>query len=446
METILQKKTEINMKEAEDTKQYIYIVQASLEPSWCKIGKTNDLDRRLKEYNNITGKSKENIYQYLFACEVQDMTQVENDIKDKYSVFKQVKSKEIFLYNTDAFKFYIDFIKSHKLFIKEIFTKTEEKKEDIKIVKKTTPPLNERGITRKDVLQKAQKVKNDEFYTQIEDIEKEIAMYDKNIWKEKCVFCNCDDAVDDEKDERRTSAFALYFMKNFKELGLKKLICTHYGGGIDLFNQGAKGYIYTYIFTKDGFEGIKEYPKGYTGSFDDPLSLKILNEEADIICTNPPFSKARDYWKILIESGKKFLIISNITNVKNDAYIPYFIKSQVWTGYNSVYEFLNPKKEKVRATGRWYTNLPVIDRPKSKNIKFMKLKDIPEKFKKYDDTKILLVDNGYIPSNYKKPFAVSLAPILNGILEMGYKIVQEKQYRPYINGKEVFGRILVQKI
>jgi hypothetical protein len=213
---------------------------------------------------------------------------------------------------------------------------------------------------------------------------------------------------------------------------------------VDLFNQGAKGY----VFTKDGFHeiGKKEYPKNYTGSFDHPLSLKILNEEADIVCTNPPFSRAREYWKILIESGRKFLIISNETNVKNDAYIPYFMDKKVWTGYNSVYEYLNPKREIVRATGRWYTNLPVKDRPKSKNIKFMPLKDIPEKYKKYDDSKILLVDNSYIPNDYEKSFAVSLAPVLNGLLEMGYKIVEEKQYRPYINGKEVFGRILVQKI
>ena len=66
-------------------KQYIYIVQASLEPSKCKIGKTNDLERRLKEYNNMTGKSKDNIYHYLFTCEVKDMTQVEYDVKEKYA-------------------------------------------------------------------------------------------------------------------------------------------------------------------------------------------------------------------------------------------------------------------------------------------------------------------------------------------------------------------------
>ena len=107
------------------------------------------------------------------------------------------------------------------------------------------------------------------------------------------VFCNCDDAID--TDERRSSAFALYFLRNFKELGLDKLICTHYAGGIDLFNQGPKGYVFTRIFTRNGFRDEKEYPSGYDGSFDHPLSLKILNEEADIVCTNPPFSKAIDF-------------------------------------------------------------------------------------------------------------------------------------------------------
>jgi hypothetical protein len=76
----------------------------------------------------------------------------------------------------------------------------------------------------------------------------------------------------------------------------------------------------------------------------------------------------------------------------------------------------------------------------------MPLKDIPDECKKYDDAKVLLVDRCYIPQGYKKPFAISVYPILCGLLEKGYKIVQEKQYRPYINKKEVFGRVLVQKI
>ncbi|MCL1966559.1 MAG: GIY-YIG nuclease family protein [Fibromonadales bacterium] len=424
--------------------EYIYIVQASLEPSKCKIGKTNDLERRLKEYNNMTGKSKENIYKYLFACEVKDMAQVENDIKGKFHSLREDPTKEIYFCNDALFKDYVQFIKSHKLFMKEIYIKEEDKKQIVKIVKRTKPSLEERGLTKKAVLQKAQKAKNDEFYTRYEDVEKELSMYDKSIWKNKVVYCNCDDAVD--ADNRNTSAFALYFLRNFNELGLEKLICTHYGGGLDIFNQGAKGYVFTYIFTKNGFKEIKEYPRGYTGSFDDPLSIKILKEDADIVCTNPPFSRMADYWKLVIESGKKFLIVSNETNVKNDAYIPYFVKRQVWTGYNDLRWFLTPKKELTRAAAFWFTNFNVKNRPKYKNLKIIPLKDIPEKYKKYDDSKILLVDYCYIPSDYKKPFAVSTTPILSGILEKGYKIVKEKQYRPYINGKEVFARVLVQKI
>jgi hypothetical protein len=73
------------------------------------------------------------------------------------------------------------------------------------------------------------------------------------------------------------------------------------------------------------------------------------------------------------------------------------------------------------------------------------LKNIPEKYKKYDDSKVLLVDNCYIPNDYKKLFGVSTRPILNGLLEMGYKIVHEKQYDPVVDGKICFKRVLVQK-
>ena len=433
-------------------KQYIYIVQAQLEISKCKIGKTNDLESRLKQYNSITGKSKENNYSYLFACEVEDSAQVEKDIKEKFITHREQKNKEIYFFNDFFFDDYVKFIKSHKLFIEQIIIKPEEKPtvKEI-IIKKTTPSLKERGLSRRDVMQKAKKTKNDEFYTRYEDIEKELSMYDKSIWKDKVVFCNCDDAID-ETDEKKSSAFAWYFYKNFEKLELKKLVCTHYSGGEDLFSSGVKAYVaYIYTLTKDGSGEPqvekKVYKKSeYNGSFDHPISLKILNEEADIVCTNPPFSRAKDYWKILIDSGKKFLIISNFLNVKNDAYIPYFKNNQVWAGHNRVDWYETPKRQLTEASGHWYTNFPVKDRDKYKNIKFMPLKKIPEKCKKYDDSKTLIVDNNYIPCDYKKPFAVSVYPILSGILEKGYKIVQEKQYRPYINGKEVYARVLIQKI
>jgi len=424
-------------------KEYIYIIQALLEPSKCKIGKTGDLERRLDEYNSMTGKSKENPYRYLFTCEVKDMGQVENDIKKKFSTHRETKSKEIYFLNIPLFENYVNFIKSHPLFVKEIFIKTDDTKET-KIVKKTPPSLEERGVSKKDILQKAQRAKNDEFYTRYEDVEKEISMYDKDLWKDKVVFCNCDDAVDD--DDRNTSAFALYFMKNFKELNLKKLICTHYGGGWDIFNQGTKGYVFTYIFTMDGYREIKDYPANYTGSFEDPLSVKILKEEADIVCTNPPFSKMADYWKLVVGSGKKFLIISNIANVLTTAYVHYFKDEKIWAGYNEIDWFLNPKKELTRAAGHWYTNFPVADRPKYKQLKIVSLSKIPAKYKNYDDKGMLLADNCYAPSDYDMPFAVSARPILNGLLEKGYKIIDAKEYYPYITGQKQFARVLVQKV
>jgi len=426
-------------------KQYIYIIQSTLEPGKCKIGKTNDLERRLKEYNSMTGKSKDNIYQYLMTCEVKDMVSVENDIKYTFITLREEKSKEIYFFNTHWFNEYAKYIKNHPLFLEETFIKKEEtKKQIVKIVKKSTPSLEERGITNRDVMIKAQKVNNDEFYTRYEDIEKELPMYNKSIWKNKTVFCNCDDAVGDT--ETRTSAFSLYFIKNFRELGLKKLICTHYSGPVDLFNQGSKGY----IFTKYGYREIdfkKEYPEGYNGSFDHPLSLKILKEETDIVCTNPPFSRAIDYWELTIKSGKKFIIISNITNPITKAFIPYFKNNQVWAGYNDVDWFLTPKRELTRASGYWYTNIKINNRPKYKQLKIVPLKEIPEKYKKYDDSKMLLVDNCYIPNDYKKPFAVSARPIINGLLEKGFKIVDNNEsYIAIINGKQCFRRVLVQKL
>jgi len=442
----------------ETTKQYIYIVQASLELSKCKIGKTDNLERRLNQYNNMTGKSKDNIYRYLFTCEVKDMTAMEKAIKEKFISDREINKREIYFFNDLKFADYVNFIKSHKLFVKEVFVKIEPPKHitKVKTVKRTTPTLKERGITAKDVMENAKSVENDEFYTRYEDVEKEISMYEKEIWKDKTVFCNCDDAIDVDKQgkiiENRTSAFASYFYKNFKELELKKLICTHFSNKFDIFKAGKNAYVaYITILTKDdsGKTHIDKNVyklKDYNGSFDHPISLKILNEEADIVCTNPPFSKMQNYWKILIESGKKFIIISNITNVKNQPYISFIRNNQVWAGYNRVDWFENPRRQLTEASGHWYTNIPIENRPKSNLLKIMPLKNIPDEFKKYDDSKILVVKNGYIPSNVKKPFAVSVRVILNGILEKGYKLIEDKEYVPYYNKKRDFGKVLIQKI
>lgn len=105
-------------------KQYLYIAQGSLEPSKCKIGITNDLNRRLKEYNSITGISAENSYSYLFAAEVNDMRALEQDIKNNFSHLREQKSREIYFYNPSLFDMYVDFIQSSEHFLKKVLLKS----------------------------------------------------------------------------------------------------------------------------------------------------------------------------------------------------------------------------------------------------------------------------------------------------------------------------------
>lgn len=421
-------------------KQYLYIVQSQLEVSKCKIGITNDLNRRLKEYNAITGISSDNTYSILFAAEVSNMRALEQDIKNNFAHLREQTNREIYFYNPSLFDMYVDFIYASEHFLKKIVLK-ESKKPKIAKPKTPKPSMKDRGVTRKTLLDKAMRVKDDEFYTRMEDVEKELLMYPTKIWKDKVVFCNCDDAIGSKRDYTDSSAFALYFIKHFFRLKLKKLICTHYSGKVDLFNAGTKGY----IFTKDGANEMFDTPKGYNGGFEETESLRILNEEADIVCTNPPFSRAIEYWQILIRSQKKFIIISNITNCVTTAFIPYFMDKKAWAGYTRVDWYLNPKRVAVEAAGHFFTNFPIKDRPNIKRLKFMPLDEIPDVYKRFDDDNILSVDKNYIPNDYDKPFGVSARQILNGVLECGYIIVQNKKYMPHINGKEKFARVLIQK-
>ncbi|WP_324729855.1 GIY-YIG nuclease family protein [Helicobacter felis] len=96
------------------------MVQSSLEPSKCKIGITNDLKRRLKEYNSITGQSQENTYSYLFTCEVANMRAIEQDIKNNFAHLREVHTREIYFYNPSLLENYLSYIKAHPDFIAQI--------------------------------------------------------------------------------------------------------------------------------------------------------------------------------------------------------------------------------------------------------------------------------------------------------------------------------------
>ncbi|CCF80521.1 Modification methylase EcoRI [Helicobacter bizzozeronii CCUG 35545] len=109
-------------------KQYLYIVQSSLEPSKCKIGITNNLARRLKEYNSVTGQSQENTYSYLFTCEVANMRAIEQDIKNAFAHLREVQSREIYFYNPSLFENYLSYIKAHPSFLAQVSIKPPKPK------------------------------------------------------------------------------------------------------------------------------------------------------------------------------------------------------------------------------------------------------------------------------------------------------------------------------
>jgi hypothetical protein len=106
---------------------------------------------------------------------------------------------------------------------------------------------------------------------------------------------------------------------------------------------------------------------------------------------------------------------------------------------------LNSENKVVRASGRWFTNIPAKNRLCSRNLKIIPLASIPEKSKRFDDSKTLILDNCYIPCDYEKPFAVSSNAICNGLLDFGYGIAKNKKHDVIMKGVKRFGRVLVRR-
>lgn len=180
------------------------------------------------------------------------------------------------------------------------------------------------------LLQQAKKLKSDEFYTQFFDIEKELQYYKKHF-KNKVVYCNCDDPT--------TSNFYRYFVVNFKELGLKKIIASCYREQkMNLFdyNETEKGFFYEYTGTEQEnrfptSENIV-YFKG-NGDFRSVESIELL-KQADIIITNPPFSLFREFIALLVKYNKKFLVIANINALTYKEIFNLIKENKAWLGVN----------------------------------------------------------------------------------------------------------------
>jgi hypothetical protein len=260
-------------------------------------------------------------------------------------------------------------------------------------------------------LHKAKDEKNDEVYTQLSDIEKELKHYQKHF-KNKIVYCNCDDPT--------VSNFFYYFFMNFKALGLKKLITTCYKNKErDEFSKNeADDAIYLeYSGTKNS-TGIPNYDRDIIvkklkgdknfkgGDFRSKECIKLL-EQADIVVTNPPFSLFREYVNQLIENDKKFLIIGNNNAITYKKIFKIIKENKIWMGVSPrSMTFLLPDKSIKTVNANWFTNLEHSKR-NEKLILYKKynIKDYP-KYENYDAIDVSKTKN--IPMDYKGTMGVPI--------------------------------------
>lgn len=313
-------------------------------------------------------------------------------------------------------------------------------------------------------LRKAQKNKNDEFYTSLEDIEKEMKYY-KDQFKDKIVFCNCDDPYE--------SNFFKYFAMNFNSLGIKKLISTCYAGspivteqlslfdvkGIEVNRETEKTPYKIEISevvdsNKDGAidlsdveQLIKNKKNVLTilkedGDFRSKECIKLL-KEADIIVTNPPFSLFREYVDLLEKYNKKYLIIGNVNAIAYRDFFHLIKENKVWMGasiHSGDREFRVPDSYPLNASGcridekgnkyirvkgvRWWTNLDYKERHE-KMILYKRY--TPEEYPKFDNYDAINIDKvSDIPCDYDGVMGVPIT-FLDKYNPEQFKIIASSQ-------------------
>lgn len=201
-------------------------------------------------------------------------------------------------------------------------------------------------------LSAAKENKEDEFYTQLSDIEREVKHY-RQHFEGKTVYLNCDDP--------RVSNFFHYFSYNFETLGLKKLIATCYKNqNIDLFSENSveEAVWLEYDGDKNGSgtpdkSEILVQPLKGNGDFRNAESIELL-KQADIVVTNPPFSLFREFVNQLLTYDKKFLILGNQNAITYKEVFPHIMSEKMWLGVNAGdMSFMVPDHYKPRATRFW---------------------------------------------------------------------------------------------
>lgn len=296
-------------------------------------------------------------------------------------------------------------------------------------------------------LNKAKKEKNDEFFTQYEDIEKECQYYIEDF-KDKYIYLPCDD----EK-----SNFWKYFVDNFHNFKLKHLTATH----ID-FNTNS------YRLDYNGTEMIKTALEG-NGDFRSEECIEFL-KECDVVVTNPPFSLFRSFIKTLFDYDKKFLIIGNMNAIAYKEIFPYIKNNQLWLGVSissGDRRFDVPKTYDLNAATcgidekgihfikvkgvRWFTN---IDNKKRNTPLDLYKKYTPEEYPQYDNYNAIECGKSCdVPMDYDGVIGVPIT-FLDKYCPTQFEIIGIAKdgrghkwdlFKPFINGKQKYSRILIKK-
>lgn len=280
----------------------------------------------------------------------------------------------------------------------------------------------------------ARQSKNDEFYTRLEDIEKELEHY-RQHFQGKTVYCNSND---------NDSNFHRFFTEHFAELGLKKAIFTGYSKG-----KHGEAVIY---------DGKTEYHTilNGDGDFRSTECVEFL-KESDIVVSNPAFSMFREYIAQLMEYRKKFLVIGNKNAITYKEVFPLIKDNKIWLGVTSPKTFLKPDGT-IRKFGNigWFTNLEHHKR----HEKLFLTKHFSEKYVTYDNyTAIEVSRTCYIPVDYDGYMGVPITFIdkynpeqfqIIGMMSVanGYGFVNGNDGRKklYLGGKGVYARIIIKHI
>ena len=350
-------------------------------------------------------------------------------------------------------------------------------------------------------LDNAKKAKNDEFYTQYADIQKEINAYleyDPNVFKDKTILLPCDDPA--------MSNFTKFFAQNFEIFGLKKLISTSYAkeskiakygqmsfwADDDLLCSGspdydpaienARGKIFT-LTRRNKRVDINDLQWKYLRGDGDFRSdeVKSLRNEADFIITNPPFSLFREFVAWLMESNKRFLVIGNMNAIAYKEVFPLIKENRLWlgaTGFSTDMVFAVPKGTSIRQSDRekaeklgykgdytrlgnscWFSNIEHGRRhqrlqlmSRADNIRFnKKLKGQDyQKYDNYDAIEVPFTDA--IPDDYDGVMGVPISfldkycPEQFEIKGLDRYVEDNPKYghRFTINQKETYARILIR--